>query len=88
MDLPGDVLYRVVEENDVMYPKKPHTVPRISGDEDLIKEAIALLKGAERPVGYYRHRHYLVGRHARTERVRGNDGHSVLHHAARPRCYS
>jgi thiamine pyrophosphate-dependent acetolactate synthase large subunit-like protein len=50
VDLPGDVLYRQVEENEVLFPKKPHEVPRISGDPDLVKKAIAMLKGAQRPV--------------------------------------
>jgi acetolactate synthase-1/2/3 large subunit len=50
IDLPGDVLYREVDENEVLFPKKPHGVPRISGDPDLIKQAIALLKNAQKPV--------------------------------------
>lgn len=50
IDLPGDVLYRDVEENEVMFPKKPHSVPRISGDPDLVKQAIAVLKDAKRPL--------------------------------------
>ncbi len=50
IDLPGDVLYREVDENEVLFPKRPHSVPRVSGDPDLVKKAIALLKGAQRPV--------------------------------------
>ena len=50
IDLPGDVLYREVEENEVSFPKSPHSVPRISGDPDLVKKAIALLKDAKRPL--------------------------------------
>jgi thiamine pyrophosphate-dependent acetolactate synthase large subunit-like protein len=50
IDLPGDVLYREVDENEVRFPKKPHSVPRVSGDPDLIKRAIALLKDAKRPI--------------------------------------
>ena len=50
IDLPGDVLYRNVEESDVRFPKSPHGVPRISGDPDLVKKAIALLKDAKRPL--------------------------------------
>jgi acetolactate synthase-1/2/3 large subunit len=50
IDLPGDVLYRDVEESEVMFPKKPHSVPRISGDPDLVKQAIAVLKDAKRPL--------------------------------------
>jgi len=50
IDLPGDVLYREVDENEVQFPKRPHSVPRVSGDPDLIKKAIALLKDAKRPI--------------------------------------
>ena len=50
IDLPGDVLYREVEENTVSFPKMPHSVPRMSGDPDLVKKAIAILKDAKRPV--------------------------------------
>lgn len=50
VDLPGDVLYRVVEEEEVTFPKRPHQVPRVAGDPTLVKEAVALLKGAERPL--------------------------------------
>jgi acetolactate synthase-1/2/3 large subunit len=50
IDLPGDVLYREVEENTVSFPKMPHSVPRMSGDPDLVKKAIVLLKDAKRPV--------------------------------------
>ena len=50
IDLPGDVLYREVDENQVSFPKMPHSVPRVSGDPDLVKKAIALLKDAKQPV--------------------------------------
>ena len=50
VDLPGDVLYRRVDEEEVMYPKQPHSQPRISGDTDLVKKAIALLKQAQKPL--------------------------------------
>jgi len=50
IDLPGDVLYKTVEENEVLFPRKPHEVPRISGDPDLVKKAIALLQQAKRPI--------------------------------------
>ncbi len=50
LDLPGDVLYREVEESEVLFPQKPHAVPRVSGDPDLVKQAIALLKQAQRPI--------------------------------------
>src|SRR5216683_594661 len=50
IDLPGDVLYKTVEDSEVLFPKKPHAVPRVSGDPDLVKQAIALLKQAQRPI--------------------------------------
>lgn len=50
IDLPGDVLYRNVEESEVSFPKRPHSVPRISGDPDLVKKTIAMLKDAKRPL--------------------------------------
>jgi acetolactate synthase-1/2/3 large subunit len=50
IDLPGDVLYREVEDNTVSFPKMPHSVPRMSGDPDLVKKAIAILRDAKRPV--------------------------------------
>lgn len=50
VDLPGDVLYRVVKEDKVAFPKRPHTVPRVAGDPDLVSRAIALLKDAQRPL--------------------------------------
>lgn len=50
VDLPGDVLYRVVEEDKVAFPMRPHTVPRVAGDPDLVSRAIALLKDAQRPL--------------------------------------
>ena len=50
VDLPGDVLYNVVEENEVGRSQRPHKIPRVSGDPGFIKDAIALLKGAERPL--------------------------------------
>ena len=50
VDLPGDVLYRSVEESEVQFFKKPHAVPRVEGDPDLVKRAIALLKQAQRPI--------------------------------------
>src|SRR5260370_30432855 len=50
VDLPGDVLYNRVEENEVIYSGKPHALPRVSGDPALIREAITLLKQAQRPI--------------------------------------
>ncbi len=50
LDLPGDVLYRDVDESEVLFPKKPHAVPRVSGDPELVKKALALLRQAQRPI--------------------------------------
>ncbi len=50
IDLPADVLYNVVDESKVAFPKHPHSVPRVGADPALIKQAIALIKQAQRPV--------------------------------------
>jgi thiamine pyrophosphate-dependent acetolactate synthase large subunit-like protein len=49
LDLPGDVLYRDVDESDVHYPR-PSPRPRSLGDPALIDDAIRLLNHARRPV--------------------------------------
>jgi thiamine pyrophosphate-dependent acetolactate synthase large subunit-like protein len=49
LDLPGDILYREVEEAEVHYPG-PSPRPRPMADPALIFEAIQLLQRAERPV--------------------------------------
>ena len=50
LDLPGDVLGEQVDESRVHYPKAWTTLPRPRGDEGAVKEAIALLAKAQRPV--------------------------------------
>jgi len=50
VDLPGDVLYNRVEESEVMFPNRPHSIPRVAADPDSIKQAIAMLKQAQRPI--------------------------------------
>lgn len=50
VDLPGDVLYNRVEESEVMFPNSPHSIPRVAGDPNLIKQAVAMLKQAQRPI--------------------------------------
>ena len=50
VDLPGDVLYRRIDDSEVLFPKRAHVAPRVSGDPALIKQAIALLKQAQRPI--------------------------------------
>ncbi len=49
LDMPGDVLYRDVDESEVVYPD-PQPRARPSGDPALIDDAIRLLNEAERPV--------------------------------------
>ena len=50
LDLPGDMLYRRVEEEEVLFPRSPHRVPRLAADPAEVKRAIALLAAAERPI--------------------------------------
>jgi thiamine pyrophosphate-dependent acetolactate synthase large subunit-like protein len=50
VDLPGDVLYRRIDDSEVLFPKRAHVTPRVSADPALIKQAIALLKQAQRPI--------------------------------------
>lgn len=52
LDLPGDVLYRQVEESEVTWtePFDPHLRARPAGDPDLVRRGVDLLAGAERPV--------------------------------------
>jgi acetolactate synthase-1/2/3 large subunit len=50
LDLPGDVLGEKVDESRVMYPPAWKPLPRPRGDEGAVKEAIALLKKAQRPI--------------------------------------
>jgi len=50
LDLPGDVLGEKIEEDAVTYPAPWRPAPRSLGDPAAIREAIALLAGAERPV--------------------------------------
>ncbi|HEV8616317.1 MAG TPA: thiamine pyrophosphate-binding protein, partial [Methylomirabilota bacterium] len=50
LDLPGDVLGEKVEEEKIVYPTAWRPAPRTLGDPNAIREAIALLARAERPV--------------------------------------
>ena len=52
LDMPGDVLYKQVEEDEVVYPDADHSLVRARprGDPDMIAEAIRLLNQAERPL--------------------------------------
>jgi acetolactate synthase-1/2/3 large subunit len=50
LDLPGDVLGEKIEEESVVYPAPWRPAPRTLGEPAAIREAIALLARAERPV--------------------------------------
>jgi thiamine pyrophosphate-dependent acetolactate synthase large subunit-like protein len=50
LDLPGDVLGQPVDESKLVYPAKNKPLPRSQGDPGAVKEAIALLARAERPL--------------------------------------
>jgi thiamine pyrophosphate-dependent acetolactate synthase large subunit-like protein len=50
LDLPGDVLGEKIEEESVVYPPAWRPAPRTLGDPAAVREAIALLARAERPV--------------------------------------
>jgi thiamine pyrophosphate-dependent acetolactate synthase large subunit-like protein len=52
LDMPGDVLYKQVEETEVYYPDPERSLARSrpAGDPEAVREAIRLLQRAERPV--------------------------------------
>ncbi len=50
LDLPGDVLYREVDEGEAPFIKRPHAIPRIAADPAQVSQAIRLLKDARRPL--------------------------------------
>src|ERR687892_687991 len=50
LDLPGDILGDKVDEERISYPPAWKPLPRPRGDEGAVKEAIALLARAERPI--------------------------------------
>ena len=50
LDLPGDVLGEKIEEDAVAYPAAWRPAPRTLGDPAAVRDAIALLARAERPV--------------------------------------
>ncbi len=50
LDLPGDVLYGQVEEEDIVWPEPAQHHHRVPGDPGLVQEAVKLLANAERPV--------------------------------------
>src|SRR5919204_2899136 len=50
LDLPGDVLYSRVNEDDVVWPRPAPTQHRVLGDPGLVQEAVNMLTRAQRPV--------------------------------------
>jgi len=50
LDLPGDVLGEAVDESKVTFPGPARPMPRSLGDPAAVKEAVALLAKAERPL--------------------------------------
>ena len=50
LDLPGDVLGEAVDESKLTFPGPARPMPRSLGDPAAVKEAVALLAKAERPL--------------------------------------
>jgi thiamine pyrophosphate-dependent acetolactate synthase large subunit-like protein len=50
LDLPGDVLYSRVNEDEVVWPRPTQTQHRVLGDPGLVQEAVHMLARAQRPV--------------------------------------
>jgi thiamine pyrophosphate-dependent acetolactate synthase large subunit-like protein len=50
LDLPGDILYSQVNEDDVVWPEPAKARHRMPGDPGLVQEAINLLSRAEKPL--------------------------------------
>lgn len=50
LDLPGDVLYSRVNEDEVVWPAPAHTQHRVLGDPGLVQEAVRLLARAQQPL--------------------------------------
>jgi len=50
LEFPMDVLEAEIEETEVVFPRDYRTIARAQGDPSLVREAIALLLGAERPL--------------------------------------
>jgi acetolactate synthase-1/2/3 large subunit len=50
LDLPGDVLYSRVNEDEVVWPRPAPAHHRVLGDPGLVQEAVTMLARAQRPV--------------------------------------
>jgi thiamine pyrophosphate-dependent acetolactate synthase large subunit-like protein len=49
LDLPGDVLYARVNEEDVVWMQPAKTHHRVQGDPGLVQETVNMLARAQRP---------------------------------------
>jgi acetolactate synthase-1/2/3 large subunit len=50
LDLPGDTIGEKVDEDTIVWPKPFKTLPRSLGDPAAVREAVALLARAQRPI--------------------------------------
>ena len=50
LDLPGDILYSQVDEDDVVWPEPAKVRHRMPGDPGLVQDAVHLLSRAEKPL--------------------------------------
>jgi len=50
LDLPGDILYSQVDEDDVVWPEPAKARHRMPGDPGLVQDAVHLLSRAEKPL--------------------------------------
>jgi acetolactate synthase-1/2/3 large subunit len=50
VDLPMEILAAEVDEHEILFPKNPHSPARSLGDPDRVKQALALLAEARRPL--------------------------------------
>ena len=82
LDLPGDVLYSRVNEDEVVWPRPAPAHHRVLGDPGLVQEAVNMLARAQRPVHCVWQWYSVVGCLCRTRTVRQRDRHPLLHHPA------
>ncbi len=52
LDMPGDVLYKQIDEDEILYPEPNGNRPggRAGGDPDLVRQALELLGSARQPI--------------------------------------
>ena len=86
LDLPGDVLYSRVNEDEVVWPRPAQTQHRVLGDPGLVQEAVQHA-GPRATAGHCLWQWYfVVERLSRTRTVCQRDGHSLLHHPTGTGC--